>query len=76
MGRAEAAGGDAMRGRFEVGARMAVKLRLLVVNLLQEVAIGAGSLRFERFRVLRILRRDLQRERYFSGERLPEREAE
>ena len=52
MGRAEAAEGDAMRGRFEVGARVAAELRLPVVNLLPEVTIGAGSSRFERFRVL------------------------
>ena len=52
-GRAEVVGDDAMRGRFEVGARVAAELRLPVVNLLPEVTIGAGSLRFERFRVLR-----------------------
>jgi len=51
--RAEVAGSDAMRGRFEVGAQVAVELCLPVVNLLPEVTIGAGSLRFERFRVLR-----------------------
>jgi len=51
MGRAEVAGGDAMRGRFEVGARVAVELRVSVVNSLPEVAIGAKSLRFERFKV-------------------------
>jgi len=43
MGRAEAAGGDAMRGRFEVGARVVVELRLLVENLLPEDAIGPGE---------------------------------
>jgi len=32
-----------MRGRFQVKARVAVKLRLLMVNLLPEDAIGAGE---------------------------------
>ena len=41
--RAEAAGDDAMRGRFEVGARVVVELRLLVENLLPEDAIGPGE---------------------------------
>ena len=41
-GRAEAAGGHAMRGRFEVRARVAVELRL-PVNLLLEVAIESRS---------------------------------
>jgi len=40
-GRAEAAGGDAMQGRFQVGARVAVELRLPMVNLLPVDAIGA-----------------------------------
>ena len=42
-GRAEAAGGDAMRGRFEVGARVAVELCFPAMNLLPEDAIGAGE---------------------------------
>jgi len=42
-GRAEAAGNDIMRGRFEVRARVVVELRLPVVNLLLEVAIEARS---------------------------------
>jgi len=44
-GRVEAAGGDTMRGRFEVRARVAVELHLPVVNLLPEDAIGVGEKR-------------------------------
>jgi len=43
IGRAEAVGSDAIRGRFEVGARATVELRLLVVNLPPEDAIGVGD---------------------------------
>jgi len=50
-GRAEAAVGDAIQGRFEVEARVVVELRLPMVNLLLEDAIEAWG--FERFRVLR-----------------------
>ena len=42
-GRAEAAGSNAMRGRFEVEDRVAVELRLPVVNLLPKDAIGVGE---------------------------------
>ena len=73
-GKAEMAGGDAMQGRFEAGVRVAVELRLQVVNSLPEVAIEAGSLRFERFRVFKVLRgRDLLRERFFRREITRER---
>ena len=47
-GRAETTEGDAVRACFEAGAWVAVELRLTAVSLLLEVAIGAGSLRFER----------------------------
>ena len=53
---------------------MAIELRLMAMSLLPKVTIGARSLRFERFRVLR--GRDLRRERDFREERLSEREVE
>jgi len=46
----------------------------MAMSLLPKVTIGARSLRFERFRVLR--GRDLRRKRDFLEERLLDREAE